>query len=139
MPLTHRSSSSLALGHQLALHAVGGASDARAPTVLATASIARIYHTQLDAPVDEWTYSGQKGTLNFGRSWTPEHTTRSTHPSDSSSDSPYWLTLADEATGKTVWMFQIPASGFQYEVDKPFFHVFNGRVRELPVYSSSAS
>ncbi|KAH6910698.1 hypothetical protein BKA70DRAFT_1271259 [Coprinopsis sp. MPI-PUGE-AT-0042] len=131
MPVAHRSSSSLTLSHQHALHTINNASDARAPTILATASNARIYHTQLDAQVDEWTYSRQKGTLNFGRSWTSEAATRSTIPSDSSSDSPYWFTLADEATGKTVWMFQIPASGFQYEVDKPFFHVFNGRTRRF--------
>lgn len=41
----------------------------------------------------------------------------------------YWFTLSDNVTGKTIWMFQVPANGnFLYEVDRPFFHVFNGRV-----------
>ena len=128
MPLSHRSSSSLTLSHQLALHSAMAASDARAPTVLASASSARIYHAQLEAQADEWSYSRLKGTLNFGRNWTSEAPIGSAKAAEPSSDSPYWFTLADEATGKTVWMFQIPAAGFQYEVDKPFFHSFNGRV-----------
>lgn len=126
MPTAHRSSSSLALGHSLALHSTLGAADAHTSTILASASNARIYHAQLEGQSEEWTYSRMKGTLNFGRNWTSEGSTKA---AEASSDSPYWFTLADEATGKTVWMFQIPSIGFQYEVDKPFFHAFNGRTR----------
>ena len=108
-----------------------------APSIHAIAT-ARIYHAPLPASGsapngDEWVYSRLKGSLKFGRNWIGGSTTR-TSTSNSGSNpvipNEFWFTLADEKTGKTIWMFQIPESGFTYEVDRPFFHIFNGRTRK---------
>ncbi|KAF6751141.1 hypothetical protein DFP72DRAFT_1071682 [Ephemerocybe angulata] len=104
-----------------------------APSIHAIAT-ARIYHTELHSQRDEWTYSQLKGTLKFGQNWsTSKHgTAPSPYNRRQSVDdaAQYWFTLSDDMTGKTIWMFQIPVPGFFYEVDKPFFHVFNGRTRK---------
>jgi len=89
---------------------------------------ARVYHTQFGAKHNDWTYSRLKGLLVFGKD-------RVIHSSEASSGShvatdaeKYWFRLVDETSGKTVWMFKVPA-GFEYHLDRPFFHIFAGRVR----------
>jgi len=42
----------------------------------------------------------------------------------------YWFRLLDADSRKPVWMFRIPA-GFSYQLDRPFFHVFQGRSRRF--------
>lgn len=129
--------------------------DLTSPISIHAIAKARIYHTQLAAKksssrgsnsngngnAEEWTYSRLKGTLKFGQNYnTPNgsgaadsYTPRRRQSGDSSAsamsggNSQYYFALADDMTGKTIWMFQVPVS-FLYEVDRPFFHVFNGRV-----------
>ncbi|EAU84111.1 hypothetical protein CC1G_06973 [Coprinopsis cinerea okayama7 len=129
MPVPTRSSSSLTLSHHLNAATRHPIPNLTAAATTSTQSIhavanARIYHTDLDAKKDEWTYSRLKGTLTFGRNWSLNK------PNDIKGDGQHWFTLSDEANGKTVWMFEIPAAGLQYEVDRPFFHVFSGRTRK---------
>lgn len=90
--------------------------------VLAVAG-ARVYHAKLNAKDSQWVYSRWKGTLSFGRDMESFN-----NPSqDVSETERYWFRLADNETGRTVWMFKFPEN-FEYVVDRPFFHVFQGRV-----------
>lgn len=49
----------------------------------------------------------------------------------------YWFRLLDPTSGKPIWMFKILA-GFVYEVDKPFFHVFQGKVSNRSLLSGGS-
>jgi len=88
---------------------------------------AHVYHKAFEASDREWTKTGHKGTVVFGRE-------RSSGGDDMSSighGSPvdkekYWFRLVDR--GRTVWMIKVP-SILNYQLDKPFFHVFPGRSR----------
>lgn len=91
-------------------------------TIHAVAS-ARLYHTQLNVKNCEWSYSRLKGTLSFGRDWSSKGASQS----GAQDAEKYWFSLVDKDTGRTVWMFKIPL-GLDYQVDRPFFHVFQGRV-----------
>lgn len=117
-------------------------SNLAAPSIHAIAT-ARIYHTHLDSKhSNDWVYSRLKGTLTFGRNWSSSlHGSaginreslvvgESGSAAAATGKGMYWFTLADDMTGKTIWMFQVPVEGFMYEVDRPFFHVFNGRTRK---------
>lgn len=86
-------------------------------SVLATAS-ARVYHAQ-NLKGSGWCYSRLKGTLVFGKN------IMASVPVDAAEN--HWFRLLDENSGKAVWIFQIP-SGLAYQQDRPFFHVFQGRV-----------
>lgn len=91
-------------------------------TVLATAG-ARVYHTKLTDKDDQWTYSRWKGSLSFCRDIdNPISLSRGAGEVEK-----HWFRLADENTGRTVWMFRLPEQ-FEYKIDRPFFHVFQGRV-----------
>jgi len=91
-------------------------------TVLAVAG-ARVYHTKLDSKDTQWNYSQWKGVLTFGRDVDTAHSlTR-----DVSELEKHWFRLSDAESGRTVWMFKFPEN-FEYMVDRPFFHVFQGRV-----------
>ncbi|KAH9474695.1 hypothetical protein JR316_0013160 [Psilocybe cubensis] len=91
--------------------------------VLAVAG-ARVYHTKLNVKDSQWIYSRWKGTLTFGRDVDdPNSVTQ-----DISETERHWFRLADDETGRTVWMFKFPEN-FEYSVDRPFFHVFQGRTR----------
>ncbi|KAF4613163.1 hypothetical protein D9613_011101 [Agrocybe pediades] len=97
--------------------------------VLAVAG-ARVYHTKLNSKEkdkdsnSQWIYSRWKGTLTFGR----DIETPNTAALDITETERHWFRLADDETGRTVWMFKFPEN-FQYSVDRPFFHVFQGRTR----------
>ncbi|KAF8153139.1 hypothetical protein B0H34DRAFT_663322 [Crassisporium funariophilum] len=92
-------------------------------TVLAIAG-ARVYHTKLDDKDGQWNYSQWKGTLTFGRDVdTPQNIAQGTSDSEK-----HWFRLADNETGRTVWIFKFPEQ-LEYELDRPFFHVFQGRTR----------
>ena len=92
-------------------------------TVLAVAG-ARVYHTRLSDKDDRWTYSQWKGSLSFCRDLDGP----SALNQGISEGEKHWFRLADEETGRTVWMFRFPEN-FEYMIDRPFFHVFQGRVR----------
>jgi len=92
-------------------------------TVLAAAG-ARVYHTKLNVKDSQWVYSHWKGTLTFGRDVdTPYSIAQGVSDAEK-----HWFRLADNQTGRTVWMFKFPEH-FQYVEDRPFFHVFQGRTR----------
>lgn len=93
-------------------------------TIHAVAS-ARLYHTQLNVKNCEWSYSRLKGTLSFGRDWS----SKSAGQGGAQDSEKYWFSLVDKDTGRAVWMFKIPP-GMDYQVDRPFFHVFQGRTRK---------
>ncbi|KDR77246.1 hypothetical protein GALMADRAFT_66492 [Galerina marginata CBS 339.88] len=91
--------------------------------VLAVAG-ARVYHTKLNVKDSQWVYSRWKGTLTFGR----DIETPNSASQEVSETERHWFRLADDETGRTVWMFKFPEQ-FEYSVDRPFFHVFQGRTR----------
>lgn len=82
---------------------------------------ARIYHAQLGAKHGEWCYSRLKGTLVFGMDL---------HNTMGLDAEKFWFRLIDEDTAKVVWIFRFPA-GLDYQVDRPFFHVIQGKVRSF--------
>ncbi|KAG6840307.1 hypothetical protein C0991_007632 [Blastosporella zonata] len=89
---------------------------------------ARIYHAQLTTKTPEWCFSRMRGTLVFGKDCDPrEH--RGHRPA-SANEASCWFRLLDSASGKPIWMFKIPA-GFVYELDRPFFHAFQGKSRRF--------
>ncbi|KAF8909680.1 hypothetical protein CPB84DRAFT_1434462 [Gymnopilus junonius] len=91
--------------------------------VLAVAG-ARVYHAVLDPRDSPWVYSGWKGTLTFGRDLDAPNSPRR----DISEIEKFWFRLVDDETGSTRWTFKFPEA-FEYTEDRPFFHVFKGRVR----------
>jgi Wiskott-Aldrich syndrome protein len=90
-------------------------------TTLAVAG-ARVYHSKLNVKDSQWVYSHWKGTLTFGR----DIDTPANIAQDEAEK--HWFRLADDETGRTVWMFKFPEH-FEYMIDRPFFHVFQGRTR----------
>jgi len=92
-------------------------------TIIAVAG-ARVYHTKLQEKDHQWNYSRWKGMLTLGRDLdTPENLAQGTSEAEK-----HWFRLADIESGRTVWMFKFPEN-FEYELDRPFFHVFQGRTR----------
>ncbi|KAF8964752.1 hypothetical protein BDZ97DRAFT_1659676 [Flammula alnicola] len=92
-------------------------------SVLAVAG-ARVYHSKLNMKDSQWVYSHWKGTLTFGR----DIDTPYSIAQGASEAEKHWFRLADNETGRTVWMFKFPEH-FEYAEDRPFFHVFQGRTR----------
>jgi len=95
--------------------------------IIGTAS-ARIYHSSFGVPQRDWTYSNIKGLLVFGRD-------RDVYGGDKANiaqgyrlSETYWFRLVDMATDRVVWMLRVPEV-FEYQKDKPFFHVFPGSSR----------
>ena len=99
--------------------------------VLATAS-AKVYHAPFSSKEDGWTFSGLGGTLVFGRNRLTVHADRKlgSGPGESFEQS-LWFRLVDPIKG-LVWIHQIPDT-LDYAPDKPFFHVFAGKVRRALV------
>ncbi|KAJ7031574.1 hypothetical protein C8F04DRAFT_1362918 [Mycena alexandri] len=82
---------------------------------------ARVYHASFATKQSEWIFSGLGGNLMFGRD---------RGPVDAQA---YWFRLLDD-NGKTIWIFkipEIPEKSFEYRIDKPFFHVFQGSSRKF--------
>jgi Wiskott-Aldrich syndrome protein len=94
-------------------------------SILAAAS-ARVYHAQLSPKSAEWCYSRLRGTLLLGRDTVQVEDPQSVEAEN------HWFRLLDADSGKPVWMFRIH-TGFSYQVDRPFFHVFQGRVSPASV------
>jgi Wiskott-Aldrich syndrome protein len=94
------------------------------PYAIIAVAGARVYHTKLQEKYHQWNYSRWKGTLTLGRDFdTPENLAQGTSDAEK-----HWFRLADVESGRTVWMFKFPEN-FEYELDRPFFHVFQGRTR----------
>jgi hypothetical protein len=92
---------------------------------------ARLYHTPFTADGHDWTYSKLRGKLVFGRDRSvPTAETASTVQVDHGAcdTDKFWFRLVDGVSGKTVWMFRVPAI-LNYQQELPFFHVFHGKVR----------
>jgi len=90
-------------------------------TIIAVAG-ARVYHTKLQSKDNQWNYSHWKGTLTLGRDLDTPQSAQGISEAEK-----HWFRLADVESGRTVWMFKFPEN-FEYELDRPFFHVFQGRV-----------
>lgn len=93
---------------------------------------ARIYQAPFGAREDSWSYTGLNGMLVFGRDRVVMHADKPLGAGPGTSfERRYWLRLVDTAPGKgVIWMHPIPTE-FQYRLDKPFFHVFQGKVSIL--------
>ncbi|KAJ7628656.1 hypothetical protein FB45DRAFT_42113 [Roridomyces roridus] len=98
--------------------------DCAASTYKAFASTsARVYHAAFGSKENEWVYSGLKGSLVFGR--------------DRDIPQGYSFHLLEDAVDaagpgpKTIWIFKIPETNFEYRIDKPFFHCFRGCSRHF--------
>jgi len=116
---------SIAPGSAQAVQTDGSASglEHKPYTIIAVAG-ARVYHTKLQERDNQWNYSQWKGTLTLGRDLdTPESIAQGTSEAEK-----HWFRLADVESGRTVWIFKFPEN-FEYELDRPFFHVFQGRTR----------
>ena len=97
--------------------------------MLATAA-AKVYQKPFSRKPEKesWTYMGLSGTLVFGRSRFPSDADGSlASGSETGPESTHWFRLVDPIKG-VVWMHQIPEH-FDYHLDKPFFHMFSGKVR----------
>ena len=96
--------------------------------VLAVAP-ARIYHASFGAAADEWTSTGLRGMLVFGRNRITVYPDRPLGVGEGSSfDQNYWFRLIDLDAGKgIVWFHPLPQT-LDYYIDKPFFHTFSGAV-----------
>ena len=93
------------------------------PYAIIAVAGARVYHTKLQEKDHQWNYSRWKGILTLGRDLdTPDSIAQGTSEAEK-----HWFRLADVESGRTVWMFKFPEN-FEYELDRPFFHVFQGRV-----------
>lgn len=99
---------------------------------------------------NQWVYSHLKGTLVFGYNHYcagVETTIAETTPASNNNNSnnngekaeangggrEWWFQLVDDETDKVVWKFKLPLSPgykFNYEFDRPFFHVFQGSSRK---------
>lgn len=96
---------------------------------------------------NQWVYSHLKGTLVFGynhycagvETTIAETTLASNNNSNNNGEKAeangggreWWFQLVDDETDKVVWKFKLPLSSgykFNYEFDRPFFHVFQGSV-----------
>jgi len=94
---------------------------------------------------NQWVYSHLKGTLVFGYDHdcagvgtTITETTLDNNNNDNGEKAEangggrgWWFQLVDDETDKVVWKFKLPLSSgykFNYEFDRPFFHVFQGSV-----------
>ncbi|KAF9269460.1 hypothetical protein L218DRAFT_850339 [Marasmius fiardii PR-910] len=107
----------------------------RIPLVEASA---KIYHAKFGVEPPEWQYFHQRGKVIFGRDEECPRETGSdgSRSSVSLSDRPigimdaecYWFRLLDPNSGKVNWLFPVPEN-LTYSMDKPFFHMFNGRSR----------
>lgn len=119
-----RSQSSSVISHDDKLHILSKLpADAKA---LGAAS-ARIYHAPFASP-NNWSYTGLQGFLVFGRNMLAVSEKRQSTSGGMRIEPTYWLRLIDSTADKgVVWMYQIP-DGFEYNIDKPFFHVFSGKV-----------
>ncbi|GBE83564.1 Wiskott-Aldrich syndrome 1 [Sparassis crispa] len=94
--------------------------------VVAVAS-ARVYHAPFKGRGDDWAYSGLQGLLVLGAAVHSEKKLGSNH--ETSFVQNYWFRLIDTASGRgVIWSHSIPV-GFDYRLDKPFFHYFSGKSR----------
>lgn len=87
----------------------------------------RIYHKSFDAPSKDWTSTGHRGLIVFGRDWQGDNDSSISGSSSASDDESerFWFRLVDDS--KTTWIFRT-SGRLDYQVDKPFFHIFPGKV-----------
>jgi neural Wiskott-Aldrich syndrome protein len=112
-------------------------SPSRAYKIFAAAS-GRVYHKQFADADCDWSYSGHKGVIMFGRGRNDADNRLSAASVVQGGAEPngLWFRLTDG--GRTTWRFPVPLT-FDYKVDKPFFHIFSGSVSRAhsPVRVSS--
>ena len=93
--------------------------------IIATAGV-RVYYKKLQSKdKTKWNYSRLKGTLTLGRD---------IDAPQSISAEKNWFKLTDDESESTIWIFKFPEN-FDYEVDQPFFHTFQGKVNTFKITS----
>jgi len=95
--------------------------------IVSTASV-RIYHKPFGASHPEWTYSKIKGLLVFGQDRDVNGGDKSNIGQGYRLAETYWFRLIDLNTDRVVWMLRVPEV-FEYQKDRPFFHIFSGSSR----------
>lgn len=100
--------------------------------VCATAS-ARVYHKPFDGSAKDWTFTGHRGLLVFGRDWQSDDESNISGSSNDETEK-YWFRLLDDS--KTTWIFRTSVR-LDYQMDRPFFHVFPGKVGILLIFFSA--
>lgn len=89
----------------------------------------------------QWVYSHLKGTLVFGydKPCAGTEASPTVEPilaldrGKPEANGEWWFQLVDDETDKVAWKFKLPispGSKFNYELDRPFFHVFQGSSRK---------
>ncbi|THV05722.1 hypothetical protein K435DRAFT_619392, partial [Dendrothele bispora CBS 962.96] len=92
---------------------------------------------------NDWKYFNQRGKIVFGRD-SDEDEAETGNENDEgrngiedggeegkSKNHRFWFRLLDKESDRVIWLFEIPDAegGFEYRMDKPFFHAFSGRSR----------
>ena len=90
------------------------------------AAPARVYHASFGALESEWQYSGLKGTIVFGS----DNRVSLSRTDVNIYGAKYWFRLVDLRRGKVVWLHEVEEV-IEYEAEKPFFHVFCGKVSPM--------
>jgi Wiskott-Aldrich syndrome protein len=96
---------------------------------------------------NQWAYSHLKGTLVFGRdrcspgfeAATVDEIVASSQREGGDPSGEWWFQLVDDEAGKVLWKFKLPldpGSKFSYELDRPFFHVFQGSVSHYACFTA---
>lgn len=110
-----------------------------------TLSFGRSQGNKVKNTGSQWTYSHLKGTLVFGRD---RHRASSLEGApieqivaqgQSEANGDWWFQLVDDEAEKVVWKFKIPLGSdakLDYELDRPFFHVFQGSVSTFGILHS---
>ncbi|KAJ3848951.1 hypothetical protein EV368DRAFT_48258 [Lentinula lateritia] len=98
--------------------------------VLAQVTV-KLYHAKFSGTEYDWQYFNQRGTVQFclnNCEADAELSTTEEIASPKLIEANYWFRLRDELSGKILWTFSIPGECI-YHIEKPFFHIFNGRSR----------
>ncbi|KAJ3882221.1 hypothetical protein F5051DRAFT_436213 [Lentinula edodes] len=98
--------------------------------VLAQVTV-KLYHAKFSGMEYDWQYFNQRGTIQFCLNNCEADAELSTTEESASPkliEANYWFRLRDELSGKILWAFSIPEECV-YHIEKPFFHIFNGRSR----------
>ncbi|KAJ3930089.1 MAG: hypothetical protein NXY57DRAFT_963007 [Lentinula lateritia] len=98
--------------------------------VLAQVTV-KLYHAKFSGMEYDWQYFNQRGTIQFCLNNCEADVELSTTEESASPkliEADYWFRLRDELSGKILWTFSIPEE-CRYHIEKPFFHIFNGRSR----------
>jgi hypothetical protein len=96
-------------------------------TKIVSAAPARLYEARSGVQNNKWAPAGIKGIVVLGYDTAARSTRR--HVTSAAS---YWLRIVDIRRGRVLWEHDVREI-LEYEADKPFFHIFGGKVRTLNI------